>query len=234
MSRLYLYGVTRPREIPPRLADEGIFLVEADGRAAIVSEVEASPVQATRRNLLAHADVVEELHERELVLPTRFGTVLEDRDAALELLALGEIEQLLDVHAGRSELTLKGRYEESVLAEVSAPLEPLREAYRRSPTLEQGLALGEAVTEALAARREQEVEQVLARLRPLVEDAVVSEPAGELAALDLALLVRRDAVDAVSQALEEVSAALAPPLHLRLVGPLPPYSFVTVDLPAAV
>lgn len=234
MSALYLYGVTRPRELPSRLADEGVFLVEADGRAAIVSEVDASPVQATRRNLLAHADVVEELHEGELVLPTRFGTVLEDRDAALELLGLGEIEQLLDTHAGHSELTLKGTYEESVLAEVSAPLEPLREAYRQSPTLEQGIALGEAVTEALAERRARDREQVLARLRPLVEDAAVSEPAGELAALDLALLVRRDGVDAVSDALEEVSAALSPPLHLRLVGPLPPYSFVTVDLPAAV
>lgn len=234
MNALYLYGVTRPREVPPRLADEGVFLVEADRRAAIVSEVETSPVRATRRNLLAHADVVEELHARELVLPARFGTVLDDREAALELLALGEIEQLLDAHAGHSELTLKGTYQESVLAEVSAPLEPLREAYRQSPTLEQGIALGEAVSEALAERRARDLEQVLARVRPRVEDAAVSEPAGELAALDLALLVRRDGVDAVSDALEEVSSALSPPLHLRLVGPLPPYSFVTVDLPAAV
>ena len=49
-----------------------------------------------------------------------------------------------------------------------------------------------------------------------------------------ALLVKRDGVDAVSRALEGVAAALSPPLHLRLVGPLPPYSFVTVDLPVGV
>jgi hypothetical protein len=234
VSTLYLYGVTRPREVPPRLADEGVFLVEADGRAAIVSEVEASPVQATRRNLLAHADVVEELHERGLVLPTRFGTVLESRDAALDLLALPEIEQLLEAHAQHSELTLKGTYEDSVLAEVSAPLEALREAYRLSPTMENGVALGEAVTGGLADRRARDAECVLARLRPLVVDAVASEPAGELAALDLGLLVRRDAPATVSKALDEISAELSPPLHFRLVGPLPPYSFVTVNLPAPV
>jgi hypothetical protein len=100
--------------------------------------------------------------------------------------------------------------------------------------MENGVALGEAVTEALSDRRARDTERVLARLRPLVEDAVVSEPAGQLAALDLGLLVRRNAADAVADALEEVSAKLSPPLHLRLVGPLPPYSFVTVDLPAPV
>ena len=234
MSALYLYGITRPRDVPPRLAGEGVFLVEADGRAAVVSEVDASPVQATRRNLLAHADVVEELHERELVLPARFGTVLESREGVLELLGFPEFERLLEEHAQHSELTLKGTYEESVLEEVSAPLAHLREAYRQSPTLEQGLALGEAVSEGLAERRARDLERVLAGLRSLVEDSVVSEPAGELAALDLALLVRRDTVARASGALEQIAADLSPPLHLRLVGPLPPYSFVTVDLPAPV
>ena len=37
-----------------------------------------------------------------------------------------------------------------------------------------------------------------------------------------------------SKALDEISAELSPPLHFRLVGPLPPYSFVTVNLPAPV
>lgn len=234
MSALYLYGITRAREVPSRLADQGVFLVETEGRAAIVSDAEAGPLRATRRNLLAHADTVEEMHEHGLVLPTRFGTLLDNRDAALGLLGLPEIEQLLEAHAEHSELTLKGTYEDSVLAEISAGLEPLREAYRLSPTMENGVALGEAVTEGLAARRARDADEVLARLRPLVVDAIVGEPVGELGALDIALLVRRDAVAAVSKALDDVAAVLSPPLHLRLVGPLPPYSFVTVDLPARV
>src|SRR5438046_3058214 len=81
-----------------------------------------------------------------VVLPTRFGTVLDDHDAALELLALPDIEILLERHRDNSELTVKGTYEESILAEVSGPLEPLRAAYQRAPTLEAGIALGEAVT----------------------------------------------------------------------------------------
>lgn len=234
MSALYLYGVTRPRELPPRLADRGIFLAEHDGRAAIVSELDAAPVQATRYNLLAHADVVEELHETGVVLPARFGTVLDDHDAALELLSLPDVELLLERHRDNGELTLKGTYEDSVLAEVSAPLAPLQAAYRRAPTLEAGIALGEAVTQALADRRARDLDRVLGRIDGLVVDVVVSEPLGEYGALDLGLLVRRDAVDALEAALGELTAELSPPLHLRLVGPLPPYSFVSLDLPAAV
>jgi hypothetical protein len=232
VSRLYLYGITRPRELPERLREQKIFLVETDERAAVVSELEDGPVEATRRNLLAHADVVEQLHEEAVVLPARFGYILESQQDALELLALPEIEHLLELHAGTCELTLRGKYEESVLAEVGGALQPLRDAYRATPSVEAGIALGEAVGEALAVRRAYDRSLVLDGLRPLVLDVVESEPAGEFAAFDLALLVERGGVEAVEKQVEELSSRLSPPLHFRLVGPLPPYSFVRLAMPA--
>lgn len=234
MSRLYLYGITRPRELPKRLADEGMSLIVADDRAAVVSELDDGPVEATRRNLLAHADVVEQLHEDAVVLPARFGYLLESREEVLELLALPEIEQLLERHKSTCELTLKGTYEESVLAEVGAGLQPLRDAYRASPSMEAGIALGEAVGEGLADRRARDASIVLDAVNKLALDVVTGEPAGEFAAFDLALLVERDGVKPVEAKIEELSARLSPPLHFKLVGPLPPYSFVRLAMPAAV
>lgn len=233
MSRLYLYGVTRPRELPQRLAEQHISLVAEDGRAAVVSELGDGPIEATRRNLLAHADVVEQLHEEIAVLPARFGYVLESRDEALELLALPEIECLLERHERTCELTLKGTYEESVLAEIAAGLQPLRDAYRAAPSVDAGIVLGEAVGEGLSERRSRDASLVLDALGPLVLDVVTGEPAGELAAFDLALLVERDRVEAIEAQLEELAGRLSPPLHFKLVGPLPPYSFVRLALPAA-
>ena len=233
MSGLYLYGVTRARALPRRLSARGIALVRSGDRAAVVSPVDASPVEATRRNLLAHADVVEELHAKALVLPARFGIVLPDRAAAVELLASEELGRLLDEHESSAELTLKGDYDEAVLGEVAAGLGGLREAYRRSPTLENGLALGEAVAAALAARRSRDTDRVLAAVEPLARAVRVGEPVGEHGALNLALLVDRDRVDDVSRALEDLGAKLSPPLRFRLVGPLPPYSFVDLALPVA-
>ena len=232
MTKLYLYGITRPREIPERLASDGISLVAAEGRAAIVSELEDGPVEATRRNLLAHSDVVEQLHQGSVVLPARFGHVLESREEAHELLAMPETEQLLERHEGTCELTLKGTYEESVLAEIGAELQPLRTAYRAAPSVDIGIALGEAVEERLINRRAQDEAKVLEGVGRLILDFVSSRPAGELAAFDLALLVDRAQVGSVEARLEELSRRLSPPLHFKLVGPLPPYSFVRLVVPA--
>ena len=232
MSRLYLYGITRPREVPERLAGQGISLVAEDSRAAVVSNLDDGPVEATRRNLLAHADVVEQLHEDAVVLPARFGYVLESPEDALELLALPEIEHLLELHEGTCELTLRGTYEESVLAEVGGELQPLRDAYRVSPSVDAGIALGEAVGQRLAERRARDKSLVLDALGRLVLDVVAGDPAGELAAFDLALLVERSSVESVEKQVEKLVSRLSPPLHFRLVGPLPPYSFVRLAMPA--
>jgi len=232
VSRFYLYGITRPREVPERLREQGIFLIDREGRAAVVSELDEGPVEATRRNLLAHADVVEQLHEESVVLPARFGYILESDDEVLELLALPEVEQLLERHERTCELTLKGTYEESVLAEVGAALNPLRDAYRAAPSVEAGIALGEAVGEGLAERRARDQALVLDKLRPLVLDVLTSEPAGEFAAFNAALLVERNGVEAVETQLEQLAARMSPPLHFKLVGPLPPYSFVRLQMPA--
>jgi gas vesicle protein GvpL/GvpF len=233
VSKLYLYGITRPREVPERLREQKVFLVETEERAAVVSELGDGPVEATRRNLLAHADVVEQLHEEAVVLPARFGYMLESQEEALELLALPEIEHLLELHEGTCELTLRGKYEESVLSDVGEALQPLRDVYRATPSVEAGIALGAAVGEALAVRRAYDQSLVLDGLRPLVLDVVESEPAGEFAAFDLALLVERTGVEQVEKQVEELSSRLSPPLHFRLVGPLPPYSFVRLAMPAA-
>ncbi len=232
MSRLYLYGVTRGLRVPPRLEREGVSLIARGGAAAVVSELGDGPVEATRRNLLAHADVVETLHEEALVLPARFGTVLESRSAVEELLALPEIAELLERHAGSSELTLKGTYDEAVLGELAAGLGPLRDAYRRAPGLDTGVALGEAVLEELAERRAADTARVLDALAPLVLDVRASEPSGQLDAFRLALLVARSGVEAASAALDALASELSPPLRFELVGPLPPYSFADLAVPA--
>jgi hypothetical protein len=65
-----------------------------------------------------------------------------------------------------------------------------------------------------------------------VLEVVLGEPAGELAAFDLSLLVDRNGVKSIEGCVETLSARLSPPLHFKLVGPLPPYSFVRLAMPA--
>ena len=100
------------------------------------------------------------------------------------------------------------------------------------PSTDAGIALGEAVGQQLNERRARDESAVLDELRPLILDFVSSVPAEELAAFDLAVLIDRDQVGAIEKRLEGLAERLSPPLHFKLVGPLPPYSFVRLAMPA--
>ena len=239
-EHLCVYGVVGETRLPKRLADRGLRLVPSGTVAALVAELPASPVTATRRNLLEHADIVEDAFGWTTILPMRFGVVLADEEAVREVLldANAELlESLLERHGSTAELTLKATYEEdAVLADVvaSSPrVARLRRRYRDAPSMEAGLNLGETVAAELGARRDRDASRVLDALAPLALDVRAGEVSLENGVVNLAFLVERDRVDDIEAELEKLSAELSPPVHFKLVGPLPPYSFVDVPLAVA-
>ncbi|HEX6490565.1 MAG TPA: GvpL/GvpF family gas vesicle protein [Gaiellaceae bacterium] len=233
------YGVVAKRKLPSRLARRGIRLVGHGSVAALVARVSAEPQRATRRALLDHAEIVEDAYSWTTILPLRFGSVFPDEAAVRELLLEPNadlFEQLLERHAGVAELTLKASYDqEALLAELVASgpgLGRLRERYRSQPTLENGIALGEKTAALLEARRDRDADRILRTIEPLALDLRVGDVGLEGGVVNLAVLVERSRVGEVEDWLEALSRDLSPPIRFRLVGPLPPYSFI--DVPVAV
>src|SRR5438874_1818515 len=144
-----------------RVSLVGIELVTIDLRVVVASvDTYLRFAEAVNRLDLRATDesrsvpeLVEELGEGGVVLPARFGIVVPNRAAVVELLRADELGRLLELHRDTAELTLKGSYEEVVFAEFAGGLARLRNAYRAAPTLENGLALGEAAAAALGTRR---------------------------------------------------------------------------------
>jgi Gas vesicle synthesis protein GvpL/GvpF len=237
---VYVYGVVGKSRLPSRLADRGLRLVRSGSVAAVVAQLPESPVGPTRRNLLAHADIVEDAYAWTTILPMRFGVVLSDEasvresvlDANRELL-----EQLLARHAETAELSLKASYDEDVvlteLVAASPRLARLRHQYRSAQTMDVGIALGEAVAAELRARRVRDAARVLDTLVPLALEARAGDVSAPNSVVNLSFLVERQRVGDFEAALEQVSGDLSPPVHFKLVGPLPPYSFVDVPLAVA-
>ena len=226
--------------MPKRLADRGLRLVTSGRVAALVAELPASPVTATRRNLLEHADIVEDAFGWTTILPMRFGILMPNEEAVRESVLDPNVELLesfLERHASTAELTLKASYDEdAVLAEVVAAsprVARLRRRYRDAPSMEAGLNLGETVAAELGARRDRDASRVLDALAPLALDVRAGEVSLESGVVNLAFLVDKDRVGEIEAELEKLSAELSPPVHFKLVGPLPPYSFVDVPLAVA-
>lgn len=258
----YLYGVVRAAAAPSKtsnssrkrgkaasgLPKEGVgnpparlhTLVHKD-LAAVVSDVpdeyhaEAEGLRGMRRDMRAHAEVLNRLVETTTVLPFRFGVVLPDEQTVIERILeprCAELSGYLDALEGAVELTLRVSYVEKRLLEEVVKENPslVANGRRRAQSYNDKLETGRRIAAALQAKQHHDANWLLDVLRPHLRDVRVAEPGSDLAVLNASLLVDRKRLPKFDKALAEVNAHEAGRMQLDCLGPLPPYSFVELKL----
>ena len=246
-ERLYVYGIVDaegPRlDLPAGVAGAAPFLHESGELGVIVSAVGEEERLGRAADARAHEEVLRgALQARDPVLPVRFGSVYanaEQLEAELLVPAAAQLEQLLAQLAGTVELELRALYpdQERMLRELvrdDPALARLRERVRRAADFHARIQLGEATLDAFERRRAADAALLWQRVAPFVRDHRARMELPERVAAHLALLVERGHVADVEREAERLAEEVHERLVLRLVGPLPPYSFVAVELePAA-
>ncbi len=192
----------------------------------------------SRRNMMAHTLVLEEVMEEFDLLPVRFGTVAPDAEAVDKRL-LGprydEFTQLLGQMEGRIELGLKAFwYEGAVFDEVVRENETIRkmrdalEGRSLEETYYERIRVGEAVEKALNEKRARDEEMILSRIRPHVHKTRTNKIMSERMVLNAAFLVERAQEPAVDAAVRKLDEDFAHRLMFKYVGPVAPYNFVNI------
>ncbi|MCN9243482.1 GvpL/GvpF family gas vesicle protein [Streptomyces sp. RY43-2] len=234
----YVYGIAAashpslPKDIggvgdPPR----PVRILKAGDLAAVVSD---SPegLRPKRRDLLAHQHVLGEAGEGGSVLPMRFGSVAPDDASVTQVLAerAEHYRERLAALQGRAEYNVKATHdEESVLHLVlgqNPQARALVEANQRAGggSDEDRMRLGEMIAGAIQDLEASDAEDLLRALEPAAEAVSVGpESHGWLA--NLSFLVDREFAEEFLAVVEQTRKN-HPHLALRVVGPLPPYSFV--------
>ena len=247
----YLYGlVDRPAlaEVLAGSPVEGlsgpIHAIEAGGLSLALAPCEPGPVPPKRRHMKAHLRVLEQLMGFGTVLPFRFGHVSRDPGEVTRLIeaAGDEIAGNFATVTGFHELGLRvdfGR-EDALAATLEADpgLVRLRDQLngrgggRRMDQIE----LGRRVAEALDRRRTAAQRQLVRQLAPLARSHVLEAPEEDTQVLKAAFLVATGAEDRFAAAAEEAAqdCSFAPGAmpRIRIVGPVPPFSFVSLHLGA--
>lgn len=237
MAAVVVYGVIEPGTRLPRAAVgiDGMRprLVEARTVAALVGDLEGDELLARRRDLLAHMAVLAAATERTTVLPVRFGVVLAGDDEVREefLEPLKErLRALLDRFENLVEMRLSAHYDEqALLAEIVSTdgrVQRLRGARGRE------LQLGELVADAYERTRAQDAQPLLGAIAPLVEDEAPGDDGREWNLLTSSFLVRCSNLAAFEAHVERWAEAHAGRAICELAGPMPPYSFVDLELAA--
>ena len=176
------------------------------------------------------------------LLPVKFGTQLADEDEVRRLLrtAQADLRAGLQAMAGKVEVEVVVTWDpQPVFAEIA--LEPeiaeLKAAIGGRPMSEafaESVALGERVKAALD-RRKQAVRQQILDALPLgpagmADDVQVNLATHDSVVANLACLLPHDRQAAFEQRLHDLDARFDGRLNFRIVGPLPPYSFSTVEV----
>ena len=232
MSEVHVYGVVSAAADVK--VSEGVRLIAHRDIAALVSDIDRNDLKAARV-LRMHWRVLEAVSTSTTVLPVRFGTVMSgDRAVVEEFLepSHDEIIAALADLAGKVQLTVKGVYHEDALmtgiVQRSPAIARLRDQVRRLPDAAayyKRIELGHLVAAEVERARERDALQVFERLEPLALEARLEPPSTPDGAVNAAFLVEAKRVDDFSEAVNSLSHDLAGRIHLRYVGPIPPYSF---------
>jgi hypothetical protein len=236
---VHLYGVTTPDAGPPSgvrgRQDGELRLVSDDALAVIVSDVDEN-APAGRKDLLAHAHVLEAYADRANVIPMQFGIALPDDDTVREQVLERDrdsLEHLLQAFDGLLQLTVQVFHqEEPALREVlrrRPDLVAARERMRSFPeaaTPAAQVELGQAVAAALEELQDEDRAMLLDELAPLCRAVAENDTSGAHEVLHAAFLLDRDVQPAFDEAVAALRSAHEARMRIRYVGPQPPYSFL--------
>ncbi|MFB7225339.1 GvpL/GvpF family gas vesicle protein [Streptomyces sp. NPDC056227] len=234
---VYVYSIVRATH-PQRLEGHGVGdppatlrTVRTEMLSAVVSDA-PEELRPKRRDLSAHQAVQEQLMADGTVLPLQFGFTATDDEAVRAVLEDGrdDFSERLRALEGCVEYHLKAAQDEdALLRQILQESDEARElneeirSGRSSPEL--SLALGELVSKEVQARQDRLAVGVLDALRGFAREERSSQPTGN-DFLNVSFLVERDNEKSFLGAEQDIAKELGEDFDLRLVGPLPAYSFV--------
>ncbi|MFH1560618.1 MAG: GvpL/GvpF family gas vesicle protein [Chloroflexota bacterium] len=248
MVRTYLYGIIDSGDeaglgMTGLDGASSVYSVGHEGIGCVVSDYHGEPLQSlpkeeVLRRLFAHQEVTEgATRRRHAVLPVKFGTMVNTPDEVRGLLAQGHQQFVgalsfiqdkveLDVAATwHMEQELQAVAEEEKVTQARDAL-----ASRGQPTLEQRVQLGQMVKASLDRRRDSYRKQMVDFLGPQAVDVAVNALVSDEMVMNVAFLVECARQDEFDSAVRQLDDLFKNQFTFRVIGPLPPYSFATVEV----
>lgn len=247
MSRLYLYGIIGSENGAAfgfAGMDGGslVYTVAHQWLGAVVSDYEGEELATLSREklvlrLLDHQRIAEHVMQHHTVLPVKFGTLLKDQQEALALLSQGhqQFVQALAWIQDKVEVEVAATWDTSRVLQAISREEVVvraREAItsRGQPTVEERVRLGQTVKASMDKRREGCRERMVGCLRPLAVAVAPNALVSDEMVMNVAFLVDRARQPEFDERVLRLDELFQNEITFRVIGPLPPYSFSTVEV----
>ena len=223
------------------MPDSGpVSLICHKGIAAVVSSTPVLSYPISRKNTMAHQQVMEQVMKHHTILPVKFGTVADTLELIYEKLLEErhkELEKQLNHFAGKVELGLKLMWREmdSVYSSIIQESPKIRAARdrlnrRRGGRQDEQIHLGEMVAAALEQKKKKEEALVWKALKGLWVDHRINNAIGDAMILHHAYLVDQNREAAFDEAIDQLLANRESEMKLKYVGPTAPSHFIELHI----
>jgi hypothetical protein len=243
MAGTYLYGFTGRGFVPPAgLCGLRGAPVRAVGFAEIAAVISDHPVQRlmpSRSNIEPHHRVVRDVATRTTLVPMAFGHVTDNADDIVEVLRANcsDIRRELARLAGTCEMTVKMTWKvANIFDHLVRTNRELRDArdrvFRggRDPAMNDKLQVGATFEATLTSERERMSAAMLAAMRHVTGDSVLTPARDEKTICHAALLVERSRMAEFEAGLRHLATLFDASVGIDYSGPWPTYSFVSLRL----
>jgi len=212
--------------------------------AAVVSRASIRAYKTMKREevipyLFAHQAVIEKVMEDHTVVPVKFGTTARDETEVRRILDHGrpQLRAALEAMEGKIELDLVAQWKDlnSVLRQIGdePEIRTQKAAIAARPpqeSMEERIRIGQTVKARLDQMRDEREAEIIEALTPLARDICPHALLDDRMILNTAFLVDRTTEGEVGTTLERLDGRYGDSIDFRCVGPLPPYSFSTVEV----
>lgn len=246
----YLYGIMMSGEKKSFgpigvTGGEEVYSVPFRDIAAVVSDskiVNCSniPKDSMTKILLAHQKAVEQIMNLSYtIIPVRLGTFVNEEEEVGNILAKGYglIQKLKEKINGKIEIDLAAVWSDfpHVLKETSeeTKIMEFRKNLLGKPggaTMEDRIRAGEMIKEALDQKKEDLSEEIVSAVKQVSADFRVHECMDDKMVVNTAFLIEKSRHGDFDEIIQNLNAKFDERLNFRCIGPLPPYSFYTLEV----
>ncbi len=246
---IYLYGIVPNfygAELFRSLKNSGVYFISFQNISAIVSDRELADIDFSDRESLAHLLVLHQKTIEEImaigfaiILPMKLGTIVHAKEEVLSILSKGHdlimatlkrIEFLTEIDLAVTWADFGGTLKE--IASHPDIFEMKDKLLKNIDMLTQvdQVKVGMLIQEKLDEKNKQVELNILDSLSAFSEDIKIHEAMNDQMITNSAFLIKRNKTERFELAINKLDEEYKGLLNFKLVGPLPCYSFYTLEI----
>lgn len=245
----YIYGIINTNKelsLGPFgiTACEMVKAVSYQDISAIVSDLEIADYthmrkDALARNLVRHQKVIERITPKYTIVPMKLGTFAKDKGEVILIISKGYqlIKDIFSKIAGKIEIDVACTWSNfsSLLKEAGeeGEIEEFKQsllANSKGVTVDDQMKVGLMVQKAVERKNEDCAKKVLDTLKVVSQDFKTHERMDDKMITNYAFLINKTRAGYFYKKVEELNRDFRGQINFRCVGPLPPYSFYTLEV----